>query len=241
MRTVLALAPLVLLAACGGDGAGNSAAPAAPVAAASPPAGQQWTDVVSQTPEGGFRMGNPNAPIKLVEYGSRTCPTCGRFSQQGYEPLTRDFVSTGKVSFEFRDFPLHGAVDVAAAVLGACGGTGPFFPLMEQMYATQEETLNRLQALGPDFQSRVQNVSPVQAVAAYAEAAGYLDFVKQRGIPEQQARACLADQGRIDRVVKTMEQAGDTVTGTPTFLVNGEKLDAVSWEQVQAALRSAGA
>ena len=55
---------------------------------------------VVATPEGGHRMGNPNAPIKLVEYGSRGCPVCGRFAAEGMEPLRTKYISTGKVSYE---------------------------------------------------------------------------------------------------------------------------------------------
>jgi hypothetical protein len=61
----------------------------------SAPAGKDWTQVVSKTGEG-FVMGNPNAPIKLVEYGSRLCPACGAFAREGYEPLTNDYVKSGR-------------------------------------------------------------------------------------------------------------------------------------------------
>src|SRR4051812_43521423 len=78
MRFALAFLPLLALAACG-SGGDNASAPvtsSTPVAQAAPPAGKQWVDVVSKTPEGGYVQGNPNAPIKLVEYGARMCPTC---------------------------------------------------------------------------------------------------------------------------------------------------------------------
>ncbi len=240
MRSILILAPLAMLAACGGGSGGNSSAPAAPVEGAAPPAGQQWSQVVSETPEGGYRMGNPGAPVKLVEYGSRTCPACGAFAREGFEPLTK-LVETGKVSFEFRDFLIHGAPDVASAVLGRCAGTGAFFPLLEQMYANQAATLDKLQAAPPEFQARVQNLPPAQQVAAIAEQAGYIDFVKQRGIPEDKARQCLADMNTVQKLVAVTEKATE-VQGTPTFIINGEKAEgAVSWTQVEAALKKAGA
>ena len=68
--TLAALAaPLALaLVGCGSKTEGTSAAPTGgPVAAVQAPAGQMWSDVVSATPEGGMRMGNPDAPLKLVE------------------------------------------------------------------------------------------------------------------------------------------------------------------------------
>ena len=72
--------PLALgLAACKkSDSTGSSSGD--PVAAVAPPAGKAWTDVVKATPEGGMVMGNPAAPIKLVEYGSLSCPHCAKFA-----------------------------------------------------------------------------------------------------------------------------------------------------------------
>jgi protein-disulfide isomerase len=52
-----------------------------------PPQGGDWTQVVTQTPEGGMLMGNPNAKVKLVEYGSLTCPHCREFDETGVAPL----------------------------------------------------------------------------------------------------------------------------------------------------------
>lgn len=244
-RTLPMLALLLGLAACGGEGAtGNAAAPAAAVKAAAAPTGQSWTEVVEKTAEGGYRMGNPNAPIKVVEYGSRTCPTCGSFAREGFQPLTTNYVATGKVSFEFRDFLVHGAPDLAAAVTGACGGAAPFFPILEQMYANQEATLKTLETTGADFQAGLQGASPTRIATAWAEKLGYDDFVKQRGVPAAKLNQCLSDEAAITDATKATEaamQSGD-VTGTPTFYLNGEKVEGVvSWKQLEDALKAAGA
>ncbi|KQN07648.1 thioredoxin domain-containing protein [Sphingomonas sp. Leaf25] len=242
MRFLPPLLALVALSACGGGDATGNATTATPVAGVAAPAGKSWTETVAVTPEGGYRIGNPDAPIKLVEYGSRTCPTCGAFAREGNEPLIANYVSTGKVSFEFRDFAVHGAPDLAAAVLGRCNGTATFFPLLEAMYQDQLATLDRMQAIPQAEQARLQSIPPVQAIAGWADAAGFVDFVKQRGVPEAKARECLRDQKLIDQVVKITEEGGATVTGTPTFLINGEKVEnAVQWKDIEAALKGAGA
>lgn len=236
---------LLLLAACSGSGsdAGNSSTPAAPVAAAPAPAGQSWTETVTKTAEG-YLMGNPNAPIKLVEYGARTCPTCARFAQEGFGPLTQNYIASGKVSFEFRDFMVHGPSDIALALVGTCGTPATFFPILEQQYAAQEQFLTRLQTLSPSQQQALQSQSPSAQAATLAEAMGAIDFVKARGIAEPQARACLADAQKLAAVVKPTETAGaaGTVTGTPTFLINGEVVpNTLSWAQLEPALKRAGA
>jgi protein-disulfide isomerase len=240
------LIPVLLSsAACSGENAGTAATGNATTLATAPaPAGRNWTETVVRTPEGGFRMGNPDAPVKLVEYGARTCPTCGAFSREAAEPLAKNYVATGKVSFEFRDFLVHGAPDLAAALLGQCGGTAVFFPILDQMYADQPATLDRLQQGGAALEQRLQSLPPRQQIAALGDAMGLVEFVKQRGVPEAQARACLNDQAAQDALTKSSgdAQASGTVTGTPTFLINGQAVPgAVSWAQIEQALKAAGA
>ena len=67
--------------------------------------------------------------------------------------------------------------------------------------------------------------------------------MKQRGLTEAQARQCLSDGKQIEELAKISEVAmrDKDVTGTPTFILNGEKLDAASWPQVEQALKAAGA
>lgn len=245
MRFTLAFLPLLALAACGG-GTENASAPVTsttPVAATTPPAGKQWVDVVTKTPEGGFRQGNPNAPIQLVEYGSRTCPTCGRFAAEGVEPLRQKYISTGKVSYEFRDFPLHGAPDLALALLNQCVGTDAFFPVLDQMFANQAAFGEKLNALPEGFQQQLQTMTPPQAAAAMADAMGAIAFAKQSGVPEAKARQCLADQATIKSIADVMADASNNrgVTGTPSFFINGKQIDAAMWSQVETALQAAGA
>lgn len=244
MRIAIGLAAAVTLASCGGGESGNNtaAAPAAPVAGAAAPAGTQWTDKVEKTAQGGFRMGNPAAPITLIEYGSRTCGHCAAFAVSGMEPL-KAYVASGKVSFEFRDFLLN-PIDLGAALLGQCAGPGPFFAIMDQMYEQQHTLLQNGPKEGDPFLQQVEAMSPAQRTAALAEKFGYLAFVQQRGVPEAKAKQCLADQGAIDALVKSNETAQKeySIPGTPTFILNGKVLENTgTWPQVEAALKAAGA
>lgn len=245
MRLAIGLASAIVLAGCGGGESGNSstpATPAPPVAGATAPAGTQWTEKVEKTAEGGFRMGNPEAPIKLIEYGSRTCGHCAAFANTGMEPL-KAYIATGKVSFEFRDFLLN-PIDLGAALLGQCAGPGPFFAIMDQMYAQQAALLSNGPKEGDPFLQQIEAMSPAQRTTALAEKFGYLAFVQQRGVPEAQARQCLADQAAIDALVKGNEAAQKqyNIPGTPTFILNGKVLENTgTWPQVEAALKAAGA
>ena len=104
-----------------------SAAPAAPAANARP-AARDWSHTVVATAEGGFRMGNPAAKVKLVEYGSLTCGHCANFARAGVASLVGTYVRSGKVSYEYRNFILNG-LDVAASLVARCGGASRFFPI----------------------------------------------------------------------------------------------------------------
>lgn len=241
-RFALLAGALALMTGCGGGSSDAPSAPAGSVKAAAAPAGQDWTQTVSQTPEGGYVAGNPNATLKLVEYGSRLCPTCGAFANTGMRPLMDNYVKTGKVSYEFREFLVHGAPDFPPALLGRCGGTQPFFPLLEEMMAAQATILPKMEDAGA-FQQAQQGKTPGVMFTNWAEKLGYIDFVKQRGIPEAQARACLTDAKQIEALTKYMDAGTEKgVQGTPTFFLNGKKLDnVVTWDGVEGALKTAGA
>lgn len=238
------LAATVLVAGCGkkNEAGAPPTAPANSVPAVTAPAGQDWTQTVSQTPEGGYVIGNPNATLKLVEYGSRLCPTCGAFAQAGMRPLIENYVKPGKVSYEFREYLVHGAPDFAPALLGRCAGTQPFFPLLEEMFNAQPTILPKMEDAG-QFQQSIEKKAPGEMFTAWAEKLGFIDFVKQRGIPEAQARACLTDMKEIEALTKFMDAGTEKgVTGTPTFFLNGEKLEnKLSWPDVEGALKAAGA
>jgi protein-disulfide isomerase len=210
------------------------------------PAPANWLTTVAITPEGGFRQGNPNAPVKLVEYGSRGCPTCGRFAATGVDPLRRDYVATGKVSYEYRDYLIHGAPDLALALLNQCVPTARFFPVLDAMYANQAAFETRLVKLVDTQRAMLdgwQKLPPAQAATRFAEALGMIAFMKTQGVPEARARQCLADPKLIARIARTNADAATRyqVDSTPTFFVNGRKLSAYTWERLLPELWANGA
>jgi len=239
----LALAPLAL-AAC--KEAANTSATSAPtgeaVAAVPPPAGQAWTDVIAATPDGGMLMGNPNAPIKLLEYGSLTCPHCANLAKQAMGPLMKDYVASGKVSFEFRSFAIH-PQDVPLTVLVRCAPKEAFFPLVEQIYGNFDamNAVYQDQAKLSQAEAAMQ-LPPAQRWAAFSDAVGYTDFFSARGIAKDQAHACLADLNKASLVADQAKKYGDLgISSTPSLFINGSKIDAAEWPGVEAALKAAGA
>ena len=238
---VFCAAPLALgLAACGSDDEGAATAEVvAPVAA---PAGQQWNDVVAITPEGGWLAGNPEAPIRLVEYGSLTCPACANFSVTGMQQLRDDYVNSGRVSYELRSVPLHGTIDLVLTRLLECAPKEAAHPLAEQLWANNEPVLTQAQANAAGLE-QAMSLPENQRFVAFADQSGLLDFFAARGMSRDQASACLADSAAIQSLANRLvaQNDKDQITGTPTFFINGARMNETDWDSVQAALQRAGA
>ena len=239
--TVLALS--LLAAGCGEGGGTKEAASGGAVKAAPTPApnGGEWSEVVAQTEEGGFRMGNPDAPVKLVEFASLTCSHCAAFSAEGAPDVVDEYVKTGQVSFEIRNF-VRDPADLAAALLSRCGGAGPYFQLTEQMFAAQNDWLGRLQNMSPALQQQLQSMPPERVAQTLADQAGLLQFVRVRGVPAEKANACLADQAAIQKLVDKGSAASRDyqISGTPSFAINGKTVEGASdWKTLEPRLRAA--
>ena len=231
-------AALLLVAGCGGEsgngsGSVNTQAPLTQIPA---PNNGDWTQVVSRTPEGGTRVGNPDAPLKLVEYGSLTCPACKAFSDTGTQPLRDTYVRSGQVSWEFRHLIIHGAADVALALLSDCQPPAAFFRTIENIYDEQPEILGRFDE---SEQQQISALPPEQQVAATAQAMELGGFFAQRGLPSGRQAQCLGDQQAVQRLADGTNRAfnQENVTGTPTFILNGEKLNVSDWRSLEPLLR----
>jgi protein-disulfide isomerase len=239
-----ALAPLALgLAGCGKEKSdANAGLSGDAIARVAPPAGKAWADMVVKTPEGGYRMGNPDAPIKLVEFGSLTCSHCAEVSEKGSAELRDTFVASGRVSFEFRNF-VRDAMDVTAAVLTRCGTPESFFPLTEQAFANQTAMIQNAQKAGDTvFNAAIAQPDDKRGLAM-AQLLGLADFFAARGIAKDQAAACLANAAEAQALAKrTEEQAKQyNIEGTPTFLVNGQSIGSMGWDELRTKLQTMGA
>lgn len=226
----LALALLFLL--------GASAATAQAPRAAAP---TNWLTVIAKTPEGGTRIGNPAAKLKLVEYGSRTCPICGRFYHDGAAAL-KAYVAKGTVSWEFRDFPVH-TQDVAVSTLGMCVSTPNFFKVLDMMYVRQAEFNNRAMALGDAKWKQLTALPVLRSNRAIADALGYTALVKQAGMTDARIAQCFNDGPALNAFGDRIKAAADRgVQGTPTFFLNGGELSGfITWAQIEPLLKNAGA
>jgi protein-disulfide isomerase len=228
------------LAGCGNGGGNNqSVSEAGPLTQLPAPNGD-WTQHVSKTPEGGFRMGNPNAPVKLVEYGSLSCPHCAEFEEQGAPRLRDTYVKSGQVSWEFRTYLLFPS-DPGVSMLVHCQGESAAFPLIEQLYADQRDWMGRIQSLPREQLEALQGMPPKEAAGFLVRAAGLDEFFRQRGMPSSRIQSCLADPSGAE-LLSAIKRRGDEegVNGTPSFFINGKMYDGpANWAGLEPELRGA--
>lgn len=235
------------ITACNSEQGGNGAAlgTGGPVEAVPAPNGGDWSTIVAETPEGGFVMGNPKAGVKLVEFGSMTCPHCREFDQTAMKPLIDNYVKTGRVSFEFRNY-VRDPYDVAATVVARCAGTSGFFGFTRQLYADQPEWIAKAQSADPAKVQALSALPPAQQLGEVAKLAGFPEYAAMRGLPSAKLNACLADPNTPTKLVQMQTDATTTYpdfAGTPSFLVNGKMLEikggSSPWSQVETALKAA--
>jgi protein-disulfide isomerase len=210
---------------------------------ASPPPGGTWADVTNETAAGAV-MGNPNAAVKLIEIGSLSCPHCKKFSEEGIPPLIENYVKSGKVSWEYRPYVIHGAIDMVYNLAVRCNGVKTFFPMVEGLYKDQDTLMAKIQAVPQDQIEKVQNLPPNQVFGEMAKLVGLQDWAAARGIPAAKLDQCFANQAMIDKEVQLTSDVSTQFpdfVGTPTFVINGtmEPSDVTNWAKLEPHLKDA--
>jgi protein-disulfide isomerase len=237
-KTHLMIASLAALAVagCKGNDAENATVSSATNVVA--PGGQNWVETVAMTEATGYLMGNPNAPVKLVEYGALSCPTCAQFSVDSTEKLKK-YVAKGTVSMEFRPFFVH-PQDLPATLLAGCNGPAPFFMIAEQMFADQRSWAYSRE-VPAELQQQWSAGGPTNFATQMATYLGMQDFVAKRGVTADKAKACLADKAAVEKLSALQERGmKEGVQGTPTFFVNSVRADVNNWADLEPILVKAG-
>jgi protein-disulfide isomerase len=197
------------------------------------------SQTITVTPEGGFRMGNTAAKLRLVEYASTTCPHCRAFHLQGHAALVKNYVASGRVSFELRNLVLNGP-DLAATTLARCQGPKSFFRTIDILFRQQPQWTAPFMTIPDSETARIGALPEDQQLAAIAVAGKLDQFAAANGMPRAVFDKCLTDKtigAQIDALIARAGKEG--VQGTPTFFLNGKRLGTNQWSGVDAQLRAA--
>ena len=149
---------------------------------------RDWSHVVAPTPAGGFVLGNPKAKVKLVEYGSLTCPHCRRFDQEGVPTLLGKYVKSAQVSWEFRNY-VRDAADLTAALIARCNGARSFFPLVRALYKDQPVWFGKAAATPREQLAKLADLPPQQQFLGMAKITGLDAWAAAHGLPPHACRA----------------------------------------------------
>jgi protein-disulfide isomerase len=217
-----------------------AAPPAVAQAPAAAPAAADWSKTVAATPLG-LRIGNPAAPVQLIEYGSPTCPTCKRFKDEGFAPLVSRYVATGKVSFEFRVLPVHGAVDAALTQLVSCQAPAAGWATLIAAYAEQPKIVDTFVKIPEARFAAMAKLPPEQALVQIATAGGLEAFAVRRGLPKARFVQCLQSKAGLAKLEASSRSAGEfEVNSTPSFILNGRLQEGINdWGSLQQLIDAA--
>jgi len=161
-------------------------------------------------------LGADDAPIKMTEYASFTCPHCASFHQSVFKNLKTDYIDTGKVQFTYRDvyFDQFG---LWAAMIARCEPTR-FFGITEMLYDQQKSWIGDADPTG--ISDRLRKIGRIA------------------GLDNEQMEACLSDEEQARSLVAWWQNNSQTddVTGTPTLFIDGEKHSNMSYADLKQIL-----
>ena len=159
--------------------------------------------------------GSPDAKIKLVEYFSLTCPACAEFHIEVYPKIKEKYIDKGLVQMEYRDFPLD-QWGLRAAALARC--------LEPKYYSAMVDVLLKQQSNWARSENVLESLLKIGQLA---------------GLNEENAKACMSNEKLLDGII-SVRMTGNkkhNVNTTPSFLINGEKIQAFEFSDFEALFK----
>ena len=213
----------------------STAAPAKPAKSLAAPGGN-WNGAIAVTANGSHRLGNPDAPVKLTEYVSYTCPHCAHYQQESDAPLRLTVIPKGQVSVTVTNL-LRNPIDLAVALLTNCGDPKRFFVRHNAFFATQDKWLPKAETMTQAQQQRWYQGTLPERMRAIASDFAFYDKMSNWGVTRAQADACLADTAMLDKLkAQQAESSALGIDSTPSFTLNGVVLQAHDWAAVSKAI-----
>lgn len=163
-------------------------------------------------------LGDPKAPVTIIEYSSLACPHCANFHTNTLPKLKKNYIDTGKAKLVYRDFPLGGPA-FAAAMMARCAKPERYFQFVDVLFKNQDNW--------------ARSREPLKALARIG---------KLGGMSQADFDACTKNEELFNGLQKVQLEAQQKydVNATPTFLINGTKISgARPYEEFEKAINSA--
>jgi len=164
-------------------------------------------------------QGDPEAAVEVIEYASFTCPHCATFHGNQYQQLKDNYIDTGQIRFVYREVYFNNDRPALwASMLARCGGEERFFGITELLYEQQRTWLD-----GETYGDIAQNLMQVGAIA---------------GLSEEQLGACFSDADKARALIAwyTENREMHDITGTPSFIIDGQKYSNMSYGEFAEVL-----
>jgi len=149
--------------------------------------------------EGSYFQGSENAPVEIVSFSDFQCHFCAKFSLETFLQIREEYIKTGKVKFIFRHLPLgfHQMAEPAALAAMCAGKQGKFWEYHDQLFENQGRLNNQY----------------------------FRTLAEELGLDVVEFNSCLNSKEDLQQIRLDLQAARESgISGTPSFLVNGEKL-----------------
>ena len=145
-------------------------------------------------------LGDPDAPVTLIEFSSLTCPHCATFHAEVLPRLKENFIEPGTLKLVMRDFPLDGAA-AAGAMLARCAPEARYFPLLETLFEKQS--------------SWARSEKVLEELARYGRFAG---------MSQETINACFENQKLFQAISRKRDEYAEAhdIASTPTFILRAD-------------------
>ncbi|HEY2481510.1 MAG TPA: thioredoxin domain-containing protein [Caulobacteraceae bacterium] len=164
------------------------------LAACQKPSGQAAPDDMT--------LGNPKAPVTMIEYASVACPHCARFNNEVFPAFKAKYVDTGQVFYVAREaLTADPAIAAAGFLTARCAGKDKYFQVVDAIYHSQAPL-----ETGGDPHAML------------------LQIARSAGLTDAQFEACIRDPNAIKALNDRWDRYvnDDKISGTPTFVINGK-------------------
>ncbi len=201
-----------------GNRTGTVAFPDAPLPGAANAQTTEGAVDTSTIPE--MVLGNPDSPVEIIEYASFTCPHCATFHTGAFKELKADYIDTDKIKFVYREvyFDRFG---LWASMIARCAGPEKFFGMADLIYAGQAEW-----SRAGEPAAIIEELRKIGRLA---------------GMDNDTIEACLQDGDKAKTLVAWYQEnaEADDISGTPSFIINGEKYANMSYADMKKIIDAA--
>ena len=165
-------------------------------------------------------LGNPDAPVTVIEYASYTCPHCATFHTGAFKQLKADYIDPGKINFIYREvyFDRYG---LWASAVARCAGPEKFFGISDMLYQQQSQW------------------------ARAGEPAAIVDELRRigrvAGLENETLESCLQNADHLRTLVAWYQENAEEhgIQSTPSFVIDGTTYQNMSYEEMSALIDEA--